>query len=211
MKERDTIYHRSPRRKRDSIHETPDVSYIANPNVAHEHTDVSVGPIAKFVVALFIFGIIVHVLMWGLFRYFDHRERSAEPPPSPLARRGSERLPPDPRLQLAPGFGVETPGGERVDLSVGGERPELREPQAEYRVVRQMWEEKLQRGWTDRNTGASFMPIEEAKRLLLQQEAGRPSNATPAQPAQTQGGPQAAGETLPSGSSSGQTEEKRNQ
>src|ERR1044072_8279476 len=37
------------KRRRDSIHETPDVSYITNPDVAHEESDVAVRPLLWFV------------------------------------------------------------------------------------------------------------------------------------------------------------------
>src|SRR2546421_3755006 len=47
-----------------------------------------------------------------------------------------ERLPPEPRLQAAPGFGVKLVNGQWVGL-------ERREPQAEYRVLREQWERQL--------------------------------------------------------------------
>src|ERR1051325_4654165 len=96
------------RRKRDSIHETPDVSYITNPDVAHEESDVAVRPLLWFVGGLTAFTIIVCVAMWIMFQYFLNRELSQELKASPLARRGEETLPPEPRLQLAPGFGVRS-------------------------------------------------------------------------------------------------------
>ena len=201
-------------RRYDNIHETPDVSYISNEDVAHEHSDVHVGPIAKFVIGLFIFGVAVHLLMWGLFRYFETRERTAEPPPSPLARRGAERLPPDPRLQLAPGFGVELEDGKRIDMSVNNQDPNLTQPQSEYWEVRKQWERELTTyGWADQGTGAVRLPIEEAKRLLVRQEAER-SRANPAaQPGQQQqpGAQGRTGETDTQETSSGQTQERRNQ
>src|ERR671928_1171213 len=101
------------RRKRDSIHETPDVSYITNPDVAHEESDVAVRPLLWFVGGLTFFTIIVCLAMLLMFTYFLNRERSQELEPSPLARQGAERLPPEPRLQLAPGWEVKTDDGQR--------------------------------------------------------------------------------------------------
>lgn len=212
-KQSDTIHHRSARWK-DDIHATPDVSYISNPDVAHEHTDVSVGPIARFVVGLVIFGLIVIGLVYGLFRYFDMREKSAEPQASPLARRGDERLPPEPRLQVAPGFGVHTDEGQFVDLS------RLPDPHAEYREVLKEWDEELTTyGWADEATGAVRIPIEEAMRRYAEQQRTNPqvapSPAPPQTPAQQQAQPPqhtpAEGPTQPAFSSSGQTHEKRDQ
>lgn len=203
IKEKDTIYHRRPRK--DDIHETPDVSYITNPDVAHEHSDVSVTPILKFVVGLFVFAVIVHALMWGLFKFFEAREIAAEPPPSPLARQGDERLPPDPRLQLAPGFEVRRDDGSRINLSQDAVKPEMRQPQSEYRVVHEMWQEKLNEyGWADEAAGAVRLPIKQAMEMYA-------ARAQQQQQPQQQGVTTRPGETIPAQSSSGQTGERKNQ
>ena len=118
------------------VTETPDVSHIKNPHVAHEASDVSVSGVAKFVGALTVLGVVVFVLMWGLFRLLDTQEETKEPTPGPMAMSPQERLPPAPRLQAAPGFGVKLENGEWVPL-------EKREPQAEYRVLREQWESEL--------------------------------------------------------------------
>src|ERR1700674_3176614 len=118
------------------VRETPDVSHIQNIDVTHETSDVNVGGILKFVVGLTIFGIIVNVLIWGMFRFFNAEEETKEPKQGPMAMTKEERLPPEPRLQAAPGFGVKLVNGQWVSL-------EKREPQAEYRVLREQWERQL--------------------------------------------------------------------
>ncbi len=189
---------------------TPDVSHVTNPNVSHETSDVLVGPIAKFVVGLFIFGVVVCVLMMLLFNLFERR-RQGEPDPPPLARTGDERLPPEPRLQAAPGFGVEVGPGQRVDLK-------LKEPQAEMKVVRQIWQEQLTTyGWADQNTGAVRIPIEEAKKLMVRKQGEKGGGAPPTgspqqqQPAGAGGAQSRQAEAVPADSSSGRTLEKGNQ
>lgn len=124
--------------ERNKVHvtETPDVSHIKNPDVTHETSDVNVGGIVKFVIGLTIFGIIVNILMWGMFRVFDAQEQAKEPKPGPMAMSQQERLPPEPRLQAAPGFGVKLANGEWVPL-------DIREPEAEYKVLREQWERQL--------------------------------------------------------------------
>ena len=119
---------------RGHVTETPDVSHIKNIDVTHETSDVNIGGILKFVVGLTIFGLIVQVLMWGMFRFFNAQEK--EPPPGPMAMTKEERLPPEPRLQAAPGFGVKLADGQWVKL-------ETREPDAEYKVLREQWERQL--------------------------------------------------------------------
>ena len=116
------------------VRETPDVSHIQNVDVTHESSDVNIGGILKFVVGLTIFGIIVQVLTWGMFRFFNAQEK--EPPQGPMAMTKEERLPPEPRLQSAPGFGVKLVNGQWVTL-------EKSEPQAEYRVLREQWDRQL--------------------------------------------------------------------
>src|SRR3989454_3138248 len=118
------------------VRETPDVSHIQNVDVTHESSDVNIGGILKFVVGLTIFGIIVQVLTWGMFRFFNAEEATKEPKQGPMAMTKEERLPPEPRLQAAPGFGVKLVNGQWVAL-------EKREPQAEYRVLRGQWESQL--------------------------------------------------------------------
>jgi len=118
------------------VRETPDVSHIQNVDVAHEASDVNIGGILKFVVGLTIFGIIVQVLTWGMFRFFNAEQETQEPKQGPMAMTKEERLPPEPRLQAAPGFGVKLVNGQWVAL-------EKREPQAEYRVLREQWESQL--------------------------------------------------------------------
>jgi hypothetical protein len=118
------------------VTETPDVSHIKNIDVTHETSDVNVGGILKFVVGLTIFGIIVQVLMWGMFRFFNAQEQAKEPKQGPMAMTKEERLPPPPRLQAAPGFEVTLADGRKVKL-------ENRPPEAEYRVLREQWERQL--------------------------------------------------------------------
>ncbi len=118
------------------VTETPDVSHIKNPDVTHEASDVSVSGVLKFVAGLTALCAVVFVLMWGMFRFLNAQETEKEPSPGPMAMKPEERLPPDPKLQAAPGFGVKLKNGETVLL-------EKREPEAEYRVLLAQWEREL--------------------------------------------------------------------
>ncbi len=156
------------KRRRDSIHETPDVSYISNPDVAHEHTDVPVTPVLKFIGGLVVFFGIAFAAMYLMFLFFQRRELAAEQRPSPLQRQGEERLPPEPRLQLAPGFGVTGEDGKRVPLAYdpAGQTDIIPQPQSEYWTVRDEWERKLGGyGWVDEPAGTVRVPVEEAMRV----------------------------------------------
>lgn len=176
------------KRRRDSIHETPDVSYITNPDVAHEESDVAVRPLLWFVGGLTFFTIVVCLAMLLLFKFFQGREESQELAPSPLARQGEERLPPEPRLQLAQGWQVTTEDGKRHDLSFGADNAGyVPQPWSEYLLVSEEWKREAEGyGWADEQAGTVRVPIDHAMReYLKRRQAGqqRPGAAQPPTPA----------------------------
>lgn len=193
------------KRRSDDIHMTPDVSYISNPDVTHEESDVSVGPIAKFVGALFILLAVICVLMLLMYNFLEKRAQESERRASPLARRGADALPPPPRLQGSKGFEVPVTTGTPIKL-------ELREPQAEYTTVRQLWEEELKGyEWQDPEQKTARVPIETAIRLYAEQQARRqqPQPQQPSAPAGQQN--PAPVEHGPSPASSGRAPEATHQ
>jgi hypothetical protein len=183
--------------RRDDIHETPDVSHIQNPDVTHEESDVNVRAILQFVLGLLFFAVVVHILMWYMLKLMEQRQEQRTPPPSPMALTDKERLPPEPRLQAAPGFGVDAGEGRRVDLG-------LKEPTAELKVVREQWDRVLKEGQKDQSGNVISIPIEEAKRQLI--EKGLPTRPQTGSPMSINGGLD-----IPSYQSSGQKTEKRDQ
>jgi hypothetical protein len=185
-------------RKKDDIHETPDVSHIQNPDVSHESSDVNVGSIAKFVIGLFVLTVVTFILMKLLFKVLEDRAAKLDPPPRPMALTEKERLPPEPRLQAAPGFGVDVGDGKRTVL-------QLREPQAEYNELRKIWDEALA-GKRDPRTGKAGMPIDEAMKQVVEGGSLR-SRA----PGDNQEQIDLKGMDIPSYQSSGRMPEKRDQ
>jgi hypothetical protein len=110
-----------------------------------------------------------------------------------------ERLPPEPRLQAAPGFGVNLgEGKERINL-------QLREPQAEYNEMRKIWDQALA-GKPDPRTGRVSMPIEDAMKKVTEDGSLK---TRPQTDGQQQIG--AGGMDIPSYQSSGRMTEKRDQ
>jgi hypothetical protein len=134
--------------------ETPDVSHIRNVEVTHETSDVNVRAVVTFILVLTIATLVVGVGVERLFAFFNTQESKA-PKPGPMALTKEERLPPEPRLQSAPGFEVKLENGETVKL-------EKAIPQAEYRVLRQQWEENLRTGLIDQSGNVVGMPIDAA-------------------------------------------------
>src|SRR5215831_15529766 len=109
---------------KEHITETPDTSYIKNVDVTHEISDVYIGGIAKFVVALSVLMVVSFVLMWALFKILESKH--IDPPRSPMALSDKERLPPEPRLQGAPGFAEELDKSAATAAGKPAESPEIR-------------------------------------------------------------------------------------
>ena len=147
--------------KAGHVTETPDVSHIRNVEVTHEMSDVDVKGILTFVVGLTVLTVVVYLLMLLMFNVMNKREASKERKPSPMRLSEAERLPPEPRLQVAKGFGVKATNGDTIDLS-------LKAPQEEYQVVRKQWEAVLTEGPRDQNGKVVGLPISDAMKKILE-------------------------------------------
>lgn len=156
----------SPNHK-TQVSETPDVSYIKNVDVMHETSDVYIAGIAKFVVGLSVLTIGVFFLTWGLFRAFE--SRVVETPRSPMGLTDRERLPAEPRLQGAPGF------GEQLEQTLQQKSPEKTEgqkpkgPRWEIEELDRQWHDVLDHGPIDQDGKRYGMPIQKAKEEILKQ------------------------------------------
>jgi len=118
--------------------------------VAHEASDVSVAGVVQFGIGLLAGTVAICLLLWGLFHYFAMREEKSELPPASRVAGPENRLPPEPRLQGAPGHEVH-PIEELKDLRA-----------AEDALLNSY-------GWVDRNAGITRIPIERAMDKLLRQ------------------------------------------
>src|SRR6266853_6141981 len=128
------------------VTETPDVSYIKNVDVTHEISDVHVPGIVKFLVALSVLTVATFLLVWGLFRSFE--SKSTETPLSPMALTERDRLPPEPRLQGAPGFAadIEKKTGTKNDESastITAGAPQPKDALYEINILRRHWNDVL--------------------------------------------------------------------
>jgi hypothetical protein len=156
----------------EHVTETPDVSYIKNVNVTHEVSDVHISAVAKFVIGLFVLMVASFFLMWALFHAFESKIKDT--PASPIALTQNERLPPEPRLQGAPGFAeqigktAQTAKKEESSPARGADaRP--KDPLWEIKVLREHWKDVLEHGPVDQNGQRYGMPIEQAKEEILKQ------------------------------------------
>jgi hypothetical protein len=126
-----------------------------NPDVHHETSDVNIRGIFGFAGALIVSAVLIHLVVYVLFEYFEAREKRPVAAQYPLAaaqQKVEQRQPPEPRLQV-------NPRQDLADLRAGED-----ETLATY-------------GWVDRNAGIVRIPIDEAIRLTL--ERGLPARAEP--------------------------------
>ena len=120
----------------------------STPEIHHEESDIDFYAILSFGAGLIVVALLIHLLAYVLFRYFETREAQRVPPQYPLAAAQENRVPPEPRLQTDP----------RQDLA----------------DLRAKEDETLNSyGWVDKNAGVVRIPIDEAIKLTLQR--GLPS------------------------------------
>ena len=174
--------------------ETPDVSHIRNVEVTHETSDINVRAVLTFAAVLTITTIAVAYGLSFLFGFFNEQEAKS-PKPGPMALTQKERLPPEPRLQGAPGFQITLEDGQTRNLERGA-------PQAEYMILRRQWEENLRTGLKDQTGRVVGMPIEAAMDKVVSE--GLPSTEKDASKKLSD-----YAISMPTAASSGRTMEKR--
>ena len=180
------------------VTEVPDVSHLKNVDVTHETSDVNVPALLKFVLALTILTGVVYVLMLFLFSFLNTQER--ETPPGPMAMSEQESLPPEPRLQSAPGFAAA------LAKSVGDtDSNKPRDPLWEIRVLREQWDRELRDGAKDQSGRTLGMPIDAAMRQFVAEQNAK----TGASQSRSVGN--GYGDQLPTAASSGRVSMKGKQ
>lgn len=156
-------------------------SHQSDPQSKHDADEVNVRPVYQFLLWLGLFVVATYFLVWGIFKWNDARIKQVNEAVNHIAKSKTEQLPPEPRLQLAPGHAIH-PLDEGMN----------------YRdsVARAL--ESF--GFINRDSGLVKIPIDLAKEILLKRGfATRAMNqATPAV-------------MIPEFSSSGRTEIARDQ
>ena len=120
--------------------------------------------IIYFAVGLFVLIVITFGLMFFLLNVMEEQAVEAKDQKNPMMMNDTERLPPEPRLQAAPGFSVESEQGGRLNM-------ELKAPQSEYWELERQWEKQWAEGQIDAKTRTVItLPIEAAKEKMLQEK-----------------------------------------
>jgi len=118
-----------------------------------ETSSIKARPVLAFMVILSAATAFVFVLIWGLLWALDRKRDADETQPSTRVEmpEGQRRLPPEPRLQGAPG-----PDG-----------PSLL-PLDDWRVYKEMTDKMVASyGWVDKNGAVARIPVERAKELVV--------------------------------------------
>lgn len=165
----------------------------------YEENEVGMKGIVGFGIGLFLLIVITFGLMWLLLDVMEKDAKETKDRKHPLALSETEKLPAEPRLQAAPGFGVNGPNG-RINL-------ELKDPRSEWWELEKIWKDEWQNGRfsvaEDGKTKTKLsLSIKEAKEKLL---------ASPPKARSTEDGAKALTEsqTIISASSSGRTRSDR--
>jgi hypothetical protein len=152
---------------------------IKNFNKTYEENDIKLRGILGFGFFLFALIVVTFVLMWILQYHILKPQFDENNKVGPMALKPDEKLPPEPRLQAAPGFGVDGPNG-RIKL-------ELMRPQAEHEEMTKIWDEIEKNGQKKKSADGKdsgeylILPIEEAKEKVLS-EVGKSIKVRQAEP-----------------------------
>jgi len=133
---------------------------IVNPETHHEKSDVNVRALIWFVVIFIAFAIVTHIFLWLMFKYFAGLARGATNSPlTSLSRSVDANVPPVPRLQP-----FQTRGTDGVVMA-----PNASTPAVDMTLMRAEQDKALtEPGWVDKEKGIARIPIEDAKRLVVQ-------------------------------------------
>lgn len=137
----------------------------------YEQNIIGMRGIIYFAVGLFLLIVVTFGLMWALQNVMEEQAKETKKSTNPLQLSDKEALPPEPRLQAAPGYGVETKDG-RLNL-------ELKAPQSEWWEMQRQYKELWANGQktvNDKNEEVIVsLPIDAAKERLVS-EAGQTVN-----------------------------------
>ena len=126
---------------RDAPHHYTDAE-MHNPDVAHEEADIDIRTVLSFAGGLTVVVLVSAALMWVMFQMLEAQAAKNDPQLSPLALPSGQR-PPAPSL-------------------LTNEPANLRKFQADETKKLEGY------GWIDERAGVAHVPIEEAKKLIVQ-------------------------------------------
>jgi hypothetical protein len=133
----------------------------------HETSDVNIRAILAFGVFLIFSAVIIHVLLWGLYRYLDKEAEERNPPPNPMVQKQPEAK----STMMQSG----TMTAEKESQTVQRLTATFPEPRLQTDDVRDMnkmredQNKQLQEyQWINKDVGKVRVPIDRAMELVLE-------------------------------------------
>jgi hypothetical protein len=141
-----------PHRHREPGEEDP----LHNADVEHEHSDINVRAVIGSAIVLFVVAALAQLLMWALFVVFDRQAAANDPSISHLA------APPTTMPSNQIGTPVFTPETVAAPHLLTNEPLNLQQQRDKEQKVLHGY------GWVNQATGVARMPIDEAKKLIVE-------------------------------------------
>lgn len=143
----------------------------------YEQNLIGLRGVVYFAVGLFLLIVITFGLMAFLLNVLEDQAIQADNVDrNPMQLSEKDRLPSGPRLQSAPGYGVETEKGF-VNL-------ELKHPQAEWEIIQEEYKKIWKDGHKGNDQTYTVLPVDEAKKRYLEQSAAKPAASPSSAPNQ---------------------------
>lgn len=119
----------------------------------YEHQDLGARGVFAFLISLAIGGVLVFLVVWGMYKFLDYRQRARQPQLNPLVNQveSDTRIVPEDEIKKFPQPSLES--DERTEIN-------------KFRLTE---EQKLNSyGWVDEKNGVVRIPIERAMQLVAQ-------------------------------------------
>lgn len=127
----------------------------------YERNIIGLRGIIFFAVGLFLLVVITFGLMFFLESVMESQAAATDQQNrNPVMLSAKDRLPPEPRLQAAPGFNIQNPSGGEINL-------ELKKPQAEWEALQEINRQIWEKGQKTADGKVITLPINEAKKQYM--------------------------------------------
>jgi hypothetical protein len=132
-----------------------------------DRSGINTRAVLTFCGALIVIAVVVHIVIWYLFRTLDNHEKAKDPVLSPLAPK-QQQLPPEPRLQASP---------NSLNLD-----KQLFDPKNVETLKEDADQQLNNYGWIDAKNGIVRIPIKDAMKMIVADKEKQSQTA----PTQTQ-------------------------
>jgi hypothetical protein len=160
--------------------------FTTDPQHGHETSDVNIRAILAFGAFLVFSAVVIHVLLWGMYRMLDNLAEARNPAPNPMMQTDKEAAPKGDRIQS----GTMTAETEKETVKrLTATFPEPRLQVDDVRDMNKMRQEQTQQmaeyQWANKETGTVRIPIDRAVELIAERGLPNvPAGTVPAPPAQ---------------------------